>query len=400
VTSPFAYPCPGVSSQSLSWVPAPPSSPSSSPLRAVWPNEAQAAPADLDEGEMPLRWDDEQERSLPLVYSHVTVLRDEAVAALAPSPGGVYVDLTLGGGGHSEAILMACPEARVFGLDRDPAALAAATARLAPFGDRFRAVKSTFSEAAGVLDGLGVFVVDGLLADLGVSSPQIDDPERGMSFRTEGPLDMRMDPTSGETAAELIERLDVDELADVIFYYGDERRSRRIARCVKQASDAGELISTLALRKAVVRAVGPARIGGVDPATRTFQALRIAVNRELDELTALLELAPQRVKVGGILAIISFHSLEDRKVKIATKDRALWAPLTKKPQIPSDAETAENPRARSAKLRAARRFDPSLVAEDADEDEGEGWEDDPNSVRPSRLSDLAPESSDLDEDGA
>jgi 16S rRNA (cytosine1402-N4)-methyltransferase len=392
VTSPFAYPCPGVSSQSLSWVPAPPTA----TLSAVWTKDAGATTDDLDEGEMPLRWDDEQERSLPLVYSHVTVLRDEAVAALAPAPGGVYVDLTLGGGGHSEAILLACPEAQVIGLDRDPAALAAATARLAPFGDRFRAVKSTFSEAPEVLDGLGVFVVDGLLADLGVSSPQIDDPERGMSFRTEGPLDMRMDPTSGETAADLIERLEVDELADVIFYYGDERRSRRIARCVKQASDAGELVSTLALRKAVVRAVGPARIGGVDPATRTFQALRIAVNRELDELTTLLEFAPNRVKIGGILAIISFHSLEDRKVKIATKDRSLWAPLTKKPQIPSDAETAENPRARSAKLRAARRFDPSLAL--SDDGDGDGWDEDPNSVRPS---DEGPnENEDEDEDGA
>jgi 16S rRNA (cytosine1402-N4)-methyltransferase len=392
VTSPFAYPCPGVSSQSLSWVPAPPTA----TLSAVWTKDAGATTDDLDEGEMPLRWDDEQERSLPLVYSHVTVLRDEAVAALAPAPGGVYVDLTLGGGGHSEAILLACPEAQVIGLDRDPAALAAATARLAPFGDRFRAVKSTFSEAPEVLDGLGVFVVDGLLADLGVSSPQIDDPERGMSFRTEGPLDMRMDPTSGETAADLIERLEVDELADVIFYYGDERRSRRIARCVKQASDAGELVSTLALRKAVVRAVGPARIGGVDPATRTFQALRIAVNRELDELTTLLEFAPNRVKIGGILAIISFHSLEDRKVKIATKDRSLWAPLTKKPQIPSDAETAENPRARSAKLRAARRFDPSLAL--SDDGDGDGWDEDPNSVRPS--DEGSNENEDEDEDGA
>jgi 16S rRNA (cytosine1402-N4)-methyltransferase len=335
----------------------------------------------------PLIWDDEQEahrRSLPLVYSHVTVMRDEAVAALAPVSGGVYVDLTLGGGGHSEAILLACPEARVIGLDRDPAALEAARARLAPFGDRFTAVKSTFSEAAAVLDGMGVFVVDGLLADLGVSSPQIDDPQRGMSFRADGPLDMRMDPSSGETAEELIERLEVDELADVIFYYGDERRSRRIARCVKQASEAGELGTTLALRKAVVRAVGPARIGGVDPATRTFQALRIAVNRELDELTALLELAPTRVKVGGVLAIISFHSLEDRKVKVATKNRELWAPLTKKPQIPTDAETDENPRARSAKLRAARRHDGEI-------EEFEPWDEDPRSLPPLRPETEPPE---------
>lgn len=343
-----------------------------------------------------LVWDDEEDelrRSQPLVYSHVTVMRDEAVAALAPAAGGIYVDLTLGGGGHSEAILASCPGARVIGLDRDPAALAAATARLASFGDRFLAAKATFSEAAAVLDGLGVFTVDGLLADLGVSSPQIDDPQRGMSFRTDGPLDMRMDPTSGETAEDLIARLEVDELADVIFFYGDERRSRRIARCVKQASDAGELGTTLALRKAVVRAVGPARVGGVDPATRTFQALRIAVNRELDELTTLLELAPTRVKVGGILAIISFHSLEDRKVKIATKDRAIWAPLTKKPQIPSDAETTENPRARSAKLRAARR---KGEGEDEDDDR-DPWEDDRTSIPAGAM---APDDADPDEDGA
>lgn len=344
-----------------------------------------------------LVWDDEEDelrRSQPLVYSHVTVMRDEAVAALAPEASGVYVDLTLGGGGHSEAILLACPEARVIGLDRDPAALAAASARLAPFGDRFTAAKATFSEAVAVLEGLNVFAVDGLLADLGVSSPQIDDPQRGMSFRTDGPLDMRMDPSSGETAEELIARLEVDELADVIFFYGDERRSRRIARCVKQSSDAGELTTTLALRKAVVRAVGPARVGGVDPATRTFQALRIAVNRELDELTTLLELAPSLVKVGGILAIISFHSLEDRKVKVATKDRAIWAPLTKKPQIPSDAETAENPRARSAKLRAARR---KGEGED-DNDTYEPWADD-RSMFPSRPADAnAPD--DDGEDGA
>lgn len=320
-----------------------------------------------------LLWDDEHERSFPLVYAHVTVLRDEVVRSLAPTDGGVYVDLTLGGGGHSEAILESASGARVIGFDRDPAALAAATARLAPFGSRFEAHKATFSEAPAVLAALGITQVDGLLADLGVSSPQIDDPARGMSFRSDGPLDMRMDPTSGETAEELIARLDVDELADAIFYYGDERRSRRIARCVKQASESGELLTTAALRRAVVRAVGPARIGGVDPATRTFQALRIAVNGELDELTALLELAPGLVKIGGILAVISFHSLEDRKVKVATKDRVLWSPLTKKPETPGDAEVAENPRSRSAKLRAARR---RPEQDETDDDDFAPWERD------------------------
>jgi 16S rRNA (cytosine1402-N4)-methyltransferase len=186
-----------------------------------------------------------------------------------------------------------------------------------------------------------------------VSSPQVDDPSRGMSFRTEGPLDMRMGDLGGETALELIERLDGDELANIIYQYGDERRSRRIARCIMQALGAGELRTTLDLRRAVVRAVGPARIGGVDPATRTFQALRIAVNRELDELSALLANAPGLLAPGGALAIISFHSLEDRLVKRAFLDRAVWQRRTVKPLVPDRAETEQNPRSRSAKLRAA-----------------------------------------------
>src|SRR5262249_29856117 len=157
----------------------------------------------------------------------------------------------------------------------------------------------------------------GIVADLGVSSPQLDDPSRGMSFRAEGPLDMRMGDTEGETALELIGRLSSDELADIIYHFGDERRSRRIARCVHQADKAGELKTTLDLRRGVVRAVGPARVGGVDPATRTFQALRIAVNHEMDELGALLHVAPRVLLPGAPLAIISFHSLEDRLVKRA-----------------------------------------------------------------------------------
>jgi 16S rRNA (cytosine1402-N4)-methyltransferase len=196
-----------------------------------------------------------------------------------------------------------------------------------------------------------------------------------MSFRAEGPLDMRMDPTHGETALDLIDRLDDDELADLVYRFGEERRSRRIARCIKQARDAGELATTLDLRRAVVRAVGPARIGGVDPATRTFQALRIAVNGELDELAALLALAPRVVRPGGVVAILSFHSLEDRLAKRALRDRALWQPLSKKPLVPSDEEIADNPRARSAKLRAARRVDPDApglrLAHDGDDDEAE-----------------------------
>jgi 16S rRNA (cytosine1402-N4)-methyltransferase len=268
----------------------------------------------------------------------------------------VFVDATLGAGGHAEAVLE-IEGTRVIGIDRDDTALAIAKKRLERFGDRFTPVKARFGELTEVLERMGVATVNGLYADVGLSSMQIDDSERGMSFRQEGPLDMRMDPSSGETALELIERLDADELADVIFKLGEERRSRRVARCIKQAADAGELKTTLDLRRAVVRAVGPARVGGVDPATRTFQALRIAVNQEIEELVALTEAAAKVVVLGGVFAVISFHSLEDRVVKRAMRDRGVWAPLTKKPLTPSDAEISDNPRARSAKLRAARRSD-------------------------------------------
>jgi 16S rRNA (cytosine1402-N4)-methyltransferase len=215
-----------------------------------------------------------------------------------------------------------------------------------------------FSEIKSVLDEAGIEGVDGILADLGVSSFQLDTAERGMSFRHQGPLDMRMDTSRGETALELIQRLEQDELADVIYELGEERRSRRVARCIKQQLEEGNLKDTIDLRRAIVRAVGPRRVGGIDPATRTFQALRIAVNSELKEVSALLELARTRLKPGGVLAVISFHSLEDRLVKRAFQDRMTWAPLTKKPIIATEEEQAQNPRSRSAKLRVARRLAP------------------------------------------
>jgi 16S rRNA (cytosine1402-N4)-methyltransferase len=295
----------------------------------------------------------------PRAEPHVTVLRSETVASIAPREGGVYLDATLGAGGHTEAILE-IPGTRVIGVDRDESALALARARLAGFGERATFVHGRFGDIEAHLAALGLPGVDGLIADLGLSSMQLDQAERGMSFRSEGPLDMRMDTSSGETALDLIDRLDDDELANVIFKYGEERRSRRVARCIKQARDLGDLTTTLDLRRAVVRAVGPARIGGVDPATRTFQGLRIAVNRELEELEQLLALAPSVVKLGGLVAIISFHSLEDRLVKRALRGRDLWRPLTKKPLVPSDEEMNENSRSRSAKLRAAER----VVAEE------------------------------------
>lgn len=287
-------------------------------------------------------------------FVHETVMRGEVTTALAPAAG-LYVDVTLGAGGHSEAILDAHPEAKLIAFDRDTAALDAASARLARFGDRVRLVRSPFGRIAEALDELGIETIDGLCADLGVSSPQLDDAARGMSFRREGPIDMRMDPTSGETALELIARTSDDELADVIFHYGEEKRSRRIARSVKRALADNQLVTTLDLRRAIVRAVGPVRVGGVDPATRTFQALRIAVNHELDELEHLLEALPRLLAPGAVAAIISFHSLEDRLVKRAFHVRDTWAPLTKKPVVASEDEAAQNARSRSAKLRSARR---------------------------------------------
>jgi len=298
--------------------------------------------------------------TMPLVmppddFHHLTVLRHETIEAIAPKPGGLYLDLTLGGGGHTQELLENHDDVRVIAFDRDPAAIAAAGRRLSCFGDRVTLVHSRFSLVRMQLARLGVEWVDGLVADLGVSSPQLDEAERGMSFRLEGPLDMRMDPSEGETAADLLVRLTQDELADVIFHLGEERRSRRVARCIKQALDAGEVATTTDLRRAIVRAVGPRRVGGIDPATRTFQALRLAVNRELEELSLGLAAACHVVRPGGVAAFISFHSLEDRLVKRAFLDGTVWERLQKKPLMASDEEQAENPRSRSAKLRSARR---------------------------------------------
>ena len=307
-------------------------------------------------------WSDEtgEEAEVP-DFVHATVMKAEVTEALAPRAG-VYVDATVGGGGHSEAILEAHGESRIIALDRDQIALDAARIRLARFGDRVTFVKTSFGRITQALGDLGIEQVAGLCADLGVSSPQLDDAARGMSFRREGPIDMRMDPSEGEeTALDLIDRLSDDQLADIIFQYGDERRSRRIARSVKRALGDNQLVTTLDLRRAIVRAVGPVRVGGVDPATRTFQALRIAVNRELEELSELVAALPRLVEPGGVAAILSFHSLEDRLVKRVFHAKDIWKPLTKKPVVAGDEEGASNARSRSAKLRAARR----LSAEDA-----------------------------------
>ena len=288
-------------------------------------------------------------------YPHLTVLQDEVVAALLPLQSGLIVDATAGYGGHSEAILQAMPGVTLVAFDRDPKAVNASRKRLERFGSRATVVHSPFSQVRHWLASQGLTQIDGLVADLGVSSPQLDQAERGLSFRTEGPIDMRMDPTAGETALQLIERLDQTELADLIYQLGDERRSRRIAACIKQDFEAERLSTTLDLRRSIVRAVGPQRVNNIDPATRTFQALRIAVNSELDELASLMGGLHELIRAGGIAALISFHSLEDRIVKRGLQERALWKRASSKPLCPGEAELRRNPRSRSAKLRVATR---------------------------------------------
>jgi 16S rRNA (cytosine1402-N4)-methyltransferase len=295
-------------------------------------------------------------------FAHATVLLRETVDGVLPASGRTYVDATLGGGGHSEALLEACaPDGQVVAFDRDPIALEAARARLARFGDRVRFVHAPFSEVEAQLADLGIARVHGLIADLGVSSPQLDNAERGFSFARPGPIDMRMDPTRDEPLLSLLRDLSAEQLANAIYELGDERRSRPIARSIKAACDRDELITTEDLRRAIVRVTGPKR-GPVDPSTRTFQALRMLVNRELDELGSLLAALSNLLEDSGRAAIISFHSGEDRLVKHAFRDDNALSPVTKRPLVASEDEQHENPRARSAKLRVAERIPRSEVA--------------------------------------
>ncbi|HEY8209308.1 MAG TPA: 16S rRNA (cytosine(1402)-N(4))-methyltransferase RsmH [Myxococcaceae bacterium] len=300
-------------------------------------------------------------------FEHRTVLLHEAVQLLQPRPGKVIVDGTVGGGGHAEALLERGAE--VIGLDKDPRALRAASERLRSHGDRFRPVRSDFADAKAALGSLGRERADGLLLDLGVSSPQLDAPERGFSFQKDGPLDMRMSD-EGETAAERIRRLSERELADEIYRYGEERFSRPIARALKQDRPETTLQAAESVKRAVPRKAWPR---GIHVATRTFQALRIGVNGELESLGRALEQLPSVLEPGGVAAIIAFHSLEDRMVKERFRDlsgrcvcppglpvcacgaKGDFAPLTRKAVQASEAEVAENPRARSARLRAVER---------------------------------------------
>jgi 16S rRNA (cytosine1402-N4)-methyltransferase len=290
---------------------------------------------------------------------HHPVLLKEVLQYLRPASVGRYVDATLGEGGHSEAILEeSSPEGKLLGLDRDPEAIARARGRLDRFGERIRLIQGSFADMAEHLDAVSWDRVDGILADLGLNSFQLADGDRGFAFSQEGPLDMRFDPSSEPTAAELINRLSESKLSDLIYRYGEERRARAIARRIKSYRP---LTTTTDLKNAIHSVLGSRRRGRIDPATRTFQALRIAVNREMEALIALLENAPSRLAVGGKLIVISYHSLEDREVKIAFREKAKtestrFRVSTAKPVRPSELEIKTNRRARSAKLRVLERM--------------------------------------------
>ncbi|MEI7646647.1 MAG: 16S rRNA (cytosine(1402)-N(4))-methyltransferase RsmH [Chloroflexales bacterium] len=312
-----------------------------------------------------------QSATVNLQFKHTSVLPNEVQAAMQPQPGGVYLDGTLGGAGHALALLRAAqPGGFLIGIDADPAALAAAQARLAAAAlppECYTLHHGRFAEMSAVARRAGVTAIDGILLDLGVSSHQLDRAERGFAFSNDGPLDMRLDPTCGLTAADLVNGLDEVALADIIFRYGEERGSRRIARMIVERRRQAPFTRTAELAALVARAIGRGKHDRIHPATRTFQALRIAVNAELEQLEATLPQALDLLRSGGRLAVISFHSLEDRIVKLffraesgyggsANERPARLRIITKKPTEASAAELAANPRSRSAKLRVAEKL--------------------------------------------
>ncbi len=302
---------------------------------------------------------------------HVPVLYQQVLAGLNPRPGGRYVDGTLGAGGHARGILQAsAPDGLLLGLDVDPQALTLARAALAPFGERAILRRDSYTALREHLRSLGWPAVDGILLDLGLSSMQLDTPERGFSFREDAPLDMRFSPDTPQTAADLVNTLPEAELADILYRYGEERRSRRVARAIVAARP---LYTTRQLAEVVARATRSGR-PGMHPATRTFQALRMAVNQELQNIERALPQAVEALNPGGRLAVISFHSLEDRIVKRFLRresrdclcpprqpvctcgHKAVLRTLTRKPITADAEECARNPRARSAKLRIAEKL--------------------------------------------
>lgn len=307
---------------------------------------------------------------------HRSVLLFEAIDLLRAEHGGVFLDATLGLGGHTEKILEVSDETQVIGIDRDTEAIKLAQERLKKFGSRFRAFHANFKEVAGIVSIAQVGKLRGVLADLGVSSLQLDNEKRGFSFRSDAPLDMRMDASGDEvTAAELLAQLSEEEIARIIFEYGEEGRSRRIARWIVERRERGEPIQTTKeLADLVARAIGQRRRDKIHPATRTFQALRIAVNRELDGLSEFIETAVDLLEPNGRMVLISFHSLEDRIVKRTFQRlngkcecpprlpvcqcgaRREIEILTRRPIMPSQDEINENPRARSARMRACQKL--------------------------------------------
>lgn len=296
---------------------------------------------------------------------HAPVLLEEAIGFLRVRAGGVYADCTLGMGGHAEAVVRRLgSQGRFIGFDRDPEALALAKARLeevcAELGGEAPQVELVNEAFSSIGEHVEPASLDGLLADFGVSSLQLDEAQRGFSFQADGPLDMRMDFRTGPTAAQVVNEMDEEDLANLIYEYGDERRSRRIARAVVR----GRPLSTTGQLARIVASAAPAtKQDKIHPATRTFQALRIYVNRELEEIRALLEAAPKLLKPSARLAVISFHSLEDRIAKDCLRDGAkagIWEILTRKPAVAGEEECRRNPRSRSAKLRAAERTTKSV----------------------------------------
>ena len=304
---------------------------------------------------------------------HISVLLDEVVDALSPRDGGVYVDGTFGAGGYARAILGRA-DCRVWGIDRDPEAIERGRKLALAYPGRLDIVEGRFGDMDRLLAEHGVESVDGVALDIGVSSPQIDEPERGFSFRFDGPLDMRMG-RDGPTAADVVNTAEADELADIIFHYGEERMARRVARAIVAARQTAPFTRTKQLADLVRSVVPKGKGDAIDPATRTFQALRIHVNDELGELRRGLAAAESLLKPGGRLAVVSFHSLEDREVKTFLKERSSPPPspsrhapslaadarspsfrlLSRKPIVPTESEAHSNPRARSARLRAAER---------------------------------------------